>query len=98
MEELVPVILGVVLGALIGRSTTGRTRIVLSITAVLVSGATATVLSGEYVGSWIYLLLDFGEAALGLALGFVIAHRLLSGRGALSAQRAASRQEGSITT
>jgi hypothetical protein len=95
MEELVPVILGVVLGALIGRSTTGRTRIVLSIAAMLVSGAAATVLSGEYAESWVYLLLDFGEAALGLAVGFVIAHRLLSGRTTPAARHPAAREEGS---
>jgi hypothetical protein len=33
---------------------------------VIVSGATATIASGEYHQSWIYLLLDFGEAAFGL--------------------------------
>jgi hypothetical protein len=95
MEELVPIILGIILGALIGRSTTGIARIVLSVAAVLVSGTGATILSGEYVESWVYLLLDFGEAALGLGLGFVIAHRMLSGRTALSARRPASRHEGS---
>ena len=80
MEELVPVILGVVLGALIGWSTTGRTRILLSVAAVFVSGAAATVLSGEYLDSWVYILFDLGEAALGLALGFATAHRFLSPR------------------
>jgi hypothetical protein len=95
MEELVPVILGVILGVLIGRSTTGISRIVLSVAAVLVSGAAATVLSGEHVESWVYLLLDLGEASLGLGLGFVIAHRLRFGRAALNARRPASRQESS---
>jgi uncharacterized membrane-anchored protein YhcB (DUF1043 family) len=80
MDELVPIILGIILGALIWRSTTGRTRIALSIGAVLVSGAAATVLSGEYLESWIYLLLDFGEAAIGLAIGMLIARRVQSGR------------------
>jgi hypothetical protein len=93
MDELVPVILGIILGALIGRSTTGLARIVLSVVAVLVSGAAATILSGEYVESWVYLLLDLGEAALGLALGFVIVHRLIFGRGT-SKPRTASRKEG----
>jgi hypothetical protein len=95
MDELVPVILGIILGVLIGRSTTGITRIALSIAAVLVSGATATVLSGEYVQSWIYLLLDLGEAALGLALGFVIAHRFRFGRLTPRTRRPASKHESS---
>jgi hypothetical protein len=42
------------------------------------SGATATVASGEYHESWIYLLLDFGEAALGLVIGYVVAAWLLT--------------------
>jgi hypothetical protein len=94
MEELVPVVLGVVLGALIGRSTRGPTKVVLSIAAVLVSGAVATILSDEYVESWVYLLLDLGEAALGLSLGFLIAHRLRFGRAPLSLRRPASGREG----
>jgi hypothetical protein len=76
MDELVPVIVGAVLGGLIWYSTSGAVRGALSVVAVLVAGLAATVLSGEYHESWIYLLLDLGEAALGLAIGFVIAHRV----------------------
>jgi type III secretory pathway component EscT len=74
MDELVPVIFGGVLGVLIWRGTAGYTRMALSVLAVLASGATATVMSGEYTVSWIYILLDLGEAALGLAVGVAIAH------------------------
>lgn len=49
----------------------------LSILAVFACGIFATVTSGEFVDSWIYLLLDLGEAALGLAAGFAVAHWLL---------------------
>jgi hypothetical protein len=87
VQELVPIILGTMFGGLIGWSTRGLTRVFLSIAAVLVSGAIAAVLSGEYVESRVYLLLDLGEAALGLALGFVMAHRLLSGRAAPSGRQ-----------
>ena len=76
MYELVPIVLGAVLGGLIWRGSAGKTRLALSFLAVLVSGATATVLSGEAAISAIYLLLDFGEAALGLAAGLVIVHQL----------------------
>jgi hypothetical protein len=82
MDELVPVILGVVLGALIWRSAAGRARLALSVFGVLASGAAATVVSGEYIQSWIYILLDLGEAAVGLAAGFAIAHRVRRLRGA----------------
>jgi hypothetical protein len=79
MDELVPVVLGALLGALIWATTAGRTRFALSMCAVLVSGLAATVLSGEYHESWVYLLLDLGEATIGLAGGMLIA-RLIGGR------------------
>jgi hypothetical protein len=47
MDEMVPVVLGVVLGASIWRAGRGATRTVLSVLAVIVCGAFATVLSGE---------------------------------------------------
>jgi hypothetical protein len=78
MDELVPVMIGGALGAIIWLGTTGRKRFALSVLAVIVSGIIATVTSGEYLESWIYLLLDFGEAALGLVLGYVVAARLLT--------------------
>jgi hypothetical protein len=81
MDELVPVILGGVLGVVIWLTTGGKIRFLSSLLAVLVSGTIATVASGEYHESWIYLLLDFGEAALGLAVGYVVAGRLLMRRG-----------------
>jgi len=93
VDEIIPVILGAVLGAAIWRSTTGWVRLVLSVLAVLVSGAFATVMSGEYHTSWVYLLLDLGEAALGLAAGFFVAYRLLPARRA--EQRPAAGKPGS---
>ena len=76
MGELVPFILGAVFGAIIWLTTDGRLRFAVSVVAVLVSGAAATIASGEYHESWIYLLLDFGEAAFGLVIGYVVAWRL----------------------
>lgn len=76
MDELVPLILGAVFGAIIWLTTSGRLRFAVSVVAVIVSGATATIASGEYHESWIYLLLDFGEAAFGLVLGYLVASRL----------------------
>jgi hypothetical protein len=76
MDEVVPVVLGAVLGFAIWHFGPGRARILLSIGAVVLSGVLATVFSGEYAESWIYLLLDLGEAAVGLALGFAGAHAM----------------------
>jgi hypothetical protein len=57
---------------------------------VTAAGAAATIASGEYAESWLYLLLDFGEAAFGLAAGFVIAAKILPSR-AVRDRAAASR-------
>lgn len=89
MDEIVPVVLGVVLGAIIWRATRGATRTILSVIAVAVCGAFATVLSGEYHESWVYLLLDLGEAALGLTVGFAAAHWLLPALGRARARSSA---------
>ena len=77
MFELIPILMGLILGVLIWRNTQGRLRLLLSVAAVALSGTTATMLSGEYAESWIFILLDLGEAAFGLAVGFVLAHVLL---------------------
>lgn len=87
MDEIVPVALGVLLGALIWSVASGPVRLLLSVCAVAVSGLAATVLSGEYQESWIYLLLDLGEAALGLAAGMVIVHRVQQRRATAAAAR-----------
>jgi hypothetical protein len=76
MKELVPFILGVLLGALLTVRTAGRTRSAAYAAAVVLSGAAATALSGEYQTSWFYLLLDCAEAALGLVAGLAIVARL----------------------
>ena len=80
MEEIVPCILGAVLGAMIWLNARGIARFALSILAVIVLAAVATIGTGEYLESWVYLLLDLGEAAFGLAIGYVVAARLLSPR------------------
>jgi hypothetical protein len=76
MDEVVPVVLGAVLGAMIWPGTKGRFRLALSICAVVLSGASATLLSAEYLQNWVYILVDVSLAALGLAIGFATAHRL----------------------
>lgn len=76
MQEFVPVILGFMLGVLIAVRASGRRQLILIAAALLVSAATATVLSSEYRGSWLYLLPDLVEAASGLALGHILARRL----------------------
>lgn len=85
MDEIAPVVLAFALGIAIWRYTNGRICLMLSCCAVAISGLAATVLSGEFWESWIFLFLDLGEAAFGLAVGFLVAHRLLP-RGAVRGQ------------
>jgi hypothetical protein len=89
MDQLVPVVLGALLGALVWAVSSGISRATLSVLAVAVSGATATIVSGEYLESYAYFALDLGEAAAGLTIGFAIA-RLMRPRtaGAPSSARA----------
>jgi hypothetical protein len=80
MEELIPFILGALLGALFAARTTGRARSAAYAAAVALSGGVATVLSGEYQTSWVYLLLDCAESAFGLVVGLAIVEQLSSWR------------------
>jgi hypothetical protein len=80
MDELVPVCLGVLLGLPIWCCVEGRARVMLGVLAVAMSGITATIVSGEYAQSYIYLLWDLGEAVFGLAVAFLIVRRLSQGR------------------
>ena len=80
MDEVVPVILGAVFGTVLWRYTSGRTRIALGVFAVIVAAGAATILSGEYTESWLYLLIDLGEATFGLVAGILLAARLLPRR------------------
>lgn len=76
MYELVPVILGFVLGAVIWRATASTTRAALSALAILVSALSATVLSGEAEESWVYLLLDLAEAMAGFGAAVLLMRTL----------------------
>jgi hypothetical protein len=87
MEELVPFILGASFGALMSFRAAGRARLAVCAAVVVLSGAVATVLSGEYQTSWVYLLLDCAEAALGLVVGLAIAARLLARRNLIRTAR-----------
>jgi hypothetical protein len=44
---------------------------------VLASAFAATVLSGEYQASWLYLLVDLGLAAVGVSAGGILSRFLL---------------------
>jgi hypothetical protein len=74
MGELVPFILGLLFGAGVWRKTSGRARVAANVIAVIGAALTATVVSGEFRESWLFLLLDAGLAAFGLTVGFLLVH------------------------
>jgi hypothetical protein len=53
--------------------------------AVAISGLAATTFTGEFEESWLYLLQDLAEAAVGLALGLAIARWVLPRLGVMRA-------------
>jgi hypothetical protein len=70
VDEFVPICLALVIGALIRGASLGRKGAVVGFFAISGVGGAATVASGEYLLNWSYLLIDCGEAALGLLVGF----------------------------
>jgi hypothetical protein len=78
MTELLPLTLAALLGTLTWRTTTGRGRSFCSALVVLFVGGVATLCSGEYRLSWTFILLDCGEASLGLIVGFIITQRAMT--------------------
>jgi hypothetical protein len=86
VEELLPLILGLLFGVGVWRKTSGRARVAASVIAVVGAALTATVVSGEFRESWLFLLLDAGFAAFGLTVGFLQLHAYphLTGRPGLA--------------
>lgn len=75
MEEILPVASGLFLGALIGLL---RPSLRLPVGAVLIVafGVLATVVSGEYLISWSFLLIDIPLVAISAVAGLYVTHRL----------------------
>lgn len=77
MNEVFPVVSGVVVGMLIGRLTARRRPWVwLSVTVLL--GVCATVVSGEWKASWAYLLVDIPLVGLSSAAAYLVSRRVRS--------------------
>ena len=72
MEEFFPVLLAAAFAIAISLYTGGAPWWVLGSVAVAASGLAATTATGEFEDSWLYLLQDLAEAAVGLALGLAI--------------------------
>lgn len=58
LSELIPMGSGVAVGLLCSAMTPGRRRVLVMILLSALCGLAATVVSGEFLESWGYLLLD----------------------------------------
>jgi hypothetical protein len=54
---------------------------------ILLAGLSATIVSGEYHVSWVYLLVDVAEAAAGFGVGVAAFQSFRRARGALASGR-----------
>ena len=75
MEEVFPVVSGVVLGLVVTYLVAGRLRgWILTVGSALIGG-TASWISGELAVSWLYLVVDIGQVLMAAALTWVLAVR-----------------------
>jgi hypothetical protein len=75
MNELFPVLSGLLVGSLLTLIRPQR-RLAAAVTASVVLGTTATVVSGEYTIGWEFLLIDIPLVAIASAAGFVTARAI----------------------
>ncbi|HEX5622233.1 MAG TPA: hypothetical protein VFX51_27655 [Solirubrobacteraceae bacterium] len=77
MQELIPIVLGLALGAALGYV---RPSMRLAIGAVLavVLGVAATLVTGEFKASWSYVLFDIPLVGLCAVAGLLIGRRVAS--------------------
>jgi len=71
MDEVFPVLAGIVIGLIIHRLPTERRPVALTL-VVPVFGATASWISGELAVSWIYVLIDIAEVAVTALMTLVL--------------------------
>jgi len=80
VAELFPVGIGFFAGVLVSRAAGASTPWGLCGLCALVIGLSATVLSGEWLQSWLFLLIDVSEAFVMVALGDIVARRFPASR------------------
>lgn len=74
MAEIVPIVLGLVSGLIVGASTV-HYPVLRWLLASLLLGVAATVLTGEWRLSWAYIAVDVPLVAFASAVGFALARK-----------------------
>jgi hypothetical protein len=75
MHELLPIASGLFLGTLLGLLRPS-VRVPVGAVLIVAFGVLATVVSGEFLISWAFLLIDVPLVAISTAVGLILAHRL----------------------
>lgn len=75
MQELLPVASGLILGSILGLLRPSL-RAPLGLVLIVALGVIATVVSGEYLISWSFLLIDIPLVAISAAASLILTHRL----------------------
>ena len=75
VQELLPVMSGLFLGSLLGLLRPSL-RVPIGAVLIVALGVLATVVSGEYLISWSFLLIDIPLVAVSAAAGLFVTHRL----------------------
>ena len=73
MEELFPLMAGVVVGLVASRIAGVRVRLIVAAILTVVFAAAATLFSGEAAESWAFIFVDIGEVAIVAAITWGIA-------------------------
>ena len=75
VEELLPIASGLVLGSILGLLRPPL-RVPAGLILVITLGVAATVVSGEYLISWSFLLIDIPLVAISAVASLYVTHRL----------------------
>ena len=75
VEELLPVASGLIIGLILGLLRSSL-RVPVGLVLIIAFGVLATVVSGEYLISWSFLLIDIPLVAVSAAASLFVTHRL----------------------
>ena len=76
MNELFPIVAGLLCGLVLG-SLTAKRRIFVGVAFAVVAGLLATIISGEWRISWAFLLIDIPLVAISSVAGVLLSRKVV---------------------
>jgi len=83
VNEIFPIVAGLLCGLLLG-SVTARRKVQVGLIFSVVAGIAATVVSGEWRISWAFLVIDIPLVAIFAAVGVLVSRRVVLQRASRS--------------